>query len=46
MEFETLKILGEGGFGCVYLAKHIETQELFAIKLVKKNFITGFIFNW
>ncbi|CAD8207842.1 unnamed protein product [Paramecium octaurelia] len=34
-QYETMKQLGEGGFGCVTLAKHRITGELVAIKIIK-----------
>ena len=33
-QFETVKQLGEGGFGSVYLAKNALTNELVAIKYI------------
>ena len=35
--FEVKNILGEGGFARVYLAKNLDTQELFAVKALKKE---------
>lgn len=34
-EYEMLKKLGEGGFGNVFLAQHIQTGQKFAIKIIK-----------
>jgi serine/threonine protein kinase len=34
-EYETVRVLGEGGFGRVSLAKHKATSELVAIKVMK-----------
>jgi len=38
-DFELLKTLGKGGFGKVYLAKKLDTQELFALKAIRKAFV-------
>ena len=40
-DFELLKTLGQGGFGKVYLARHKKTEELLALKAVKKSVIIG-----
>ena len=40
-DFELLKTLGEGGFGKVYLARFKKTEELLALKAVKKSVIIG-----
>lgn len=34
-EYETTKMLGEGGFGKVFLGRHKQSGELFAIKVIK-----------
>lgn len=36
-EYELLKLLGEGGFGKVYLAEHKQTKKKCAIKIVKTD---------
>lgn len=36
-EYEMVRKLGEGGFGQVFLAKHKQTDELFAIKIIKTD---------
>ena len=36
--YELLKEIGEGSFGAVVLARHVETQRLVAIKKVDKLF--------
>ena len=40
-DFDLLKTLGQGGFGKVYLARHKKTEELLALKAVKKSVIIG-----
>ena len=35
--YEVKKILGEGGFARVYLAKNLQTDEMFAVKALKKE---------
>ncbi len=34
-----LKVLGKGGYAKVLLVKHIETGQLYAMKILKKKFI-------
>lgn len=36
-DYQVVKLLGSGGIGDVYLVKHITTQELFALKLIKSS---------
>ena len=36
-DFEILKELGSGSFGSVFLARHIKTKALYAIKAVDKQ---------
>lgn len=38
-DFELLQTLGKGGFGKVYLALKQDTQELFALKAIRKAFV-------
>lgn len=38
-DFELVKVLGRGHFGKVILAKHIKTNEYFALKALKKSYI-------
>lgn len=38
--FEVLRKLGEGGFGVVYLVRHRESGELFALKTFRDEFLT------
>ena len=40
--YKIKKKLGEGSFGKVYIISNLKTKELFAAKLVNKNYI---IFN-
>jgi len=40
-DFEILKVLGRGGFGTVYLARKNDTQELVALKKMKKSKIAA-----
>ena len=40
-DFELLKILGEGGFGKVFLARYRRSGEFYALKAVKKSVIIG-----
>ncbi len=35
--YEALKLLGKGSFGEVYLVRHKETQELYAMKIIQKT---------
>jgi serine/threonine protein kinase len=37
--FERLKLLGEGTFGRVFLVKHKQTEEVYAMKILKKKFL-------
>jgi serine/threonine-protein kinase len=37
-KYEVLKLLGEGGMGAVYLAKHTQVGKRFAIKLLHEQF--------
>ena len=41
-DFELLKTLGEGGFGKVYLARYRRTEQLLALKAVKKSMIIAY----
>jgi serine/threonine protein kinase len=36
-----LKLLGSGSFGEVYLVRHIQTTELYAMKVLSKSKILG-----
>lgn len=44
-EYEIVKVLGEGGFGEVKLAKHKQTGNMVAIKFVKNNILKGKIIS-
>ena len=39
-DFQLLQMIGQGGFAKVYLAKQISTGELFAIKAIRKKWLT------
>jgi serine/threonine protein kinase len=36
-DFESVKIIGKGAFGMVYLVRKKDTNEYFAMKTLKKN---------
>ena len=38
-DFKTLKILGKGSFGKVYLVKNINTDKIYAMKVLDKQFV-------
>ena len=38
-DFQLLRMVGQGSFAKVYLAKQVETQRLFAIKAIKKHWL-------
>ena len=38
-DFKTLKILGKGSFGKVYLVKNINTDKIYAMKVLDKKFV-------
>jgi novel protein kinase C epsilon type len=38
-DFELLTVLGSGAFGKVYLAEHLQTKQVFAIKAIEKEVI-------
>mmetsp|Transcript_50540 Transcript_50540/g.130262 ORF Transcript_50540/g.130262 Transcript_50540/m.130262 type:complete len:209 (-) Transcript_50540:1377-2003(-) len=38
-DFQLLKVLGDGGYGRVFLAKRKETEEIFAIKIMRKKML-------
>ena len=38
-EYEIIKKLGEGAYGCVYKVQHKQTKFIRAVKAIKKNFI-------
>jgi serine/threonine protein kinase len=40
-DFASLKVLGIGSWGKVLLVRHRKTNELFAMKVIKKNKITS-----
>mmetsp|Transcript_50543 Transcript_50543/g.130273 ORF Transcript_50543/g.130273 Transcript_50543/m.130273 type:complete len:160 (-) Transcript_50543:1312-1791(-) len=42
-DFQLLKVLGDGGYGRVFLAKRKETEEIFAIKIMRKK-VRSFLF--
>lgn len=39
-EFVVLAMLGSGTFGCVVLVKHITTEDVYAVKVIKKSSIS------
>lgn len=40
-DFELLKLIGNGSFGQVYLAKHIKSEKTFALKVLSKKKLTA-----
>lgn len=40
-DFEFLRMLGRGSFGEVKLVRHRQTQELYALKMIRKEKIRG-----
>ena len=44
--YKLKKKIGEGSFGQIYIAIHIETKEEYAIKLVSEKYITLLKFNY
>ena len=38
-DFTLIKVVGKGSYGTVMLAKHNETQEIVAIKMLKKSYL-------
>ena len=40
--YKLKKKIGEGSFGRIYVGVNIDTKEEYAIKLVRKNYITFF----
>lgn len=43
LKYETIQALGRGTFGCVYLARNVETQELVAIKLLPRAEVNKYV---
>eukprot|EP00300_Choanocystis_sp_HF-7_P005957 c14386_g1_i1.p1 GENE.c14386_g1_i1~~c14386_g1_i1.p1 ORF type:complete len:1185 (+),score=165.16 c14386_g1_i1:201-3557(+) len=41
-EFQLMKKLGEGGFGCVHLARRLHDQQLVALKVMKRTTNTDY----
>lgn len=41
LDFETLKVIGKGGFSKVYLVRKKDTGLLYAMKVMKKDYATN-----
>ena len=42
-KYEKIQVLGRGTFGCVYLARNVETQELVAIKMLPRGEVNKYV---
>ena len=41
IDFEVLKLVGEGGFGKVFQVRHIATKRIYAMKTLRKKFLVN-----